>query len=163
MCGGDVIKPNACIHSRFPPLQRTQERGTRVLLMPARSKAWATRLYVWNDRYAELDDAGLVRRHRGKAAEADWGDPGIGSPAATRRTVVGAEADGELERKVGQQGLELDFFGEGLRQIRVEMCELSGVSRAGFYRHWEASASRQADTALRDAIQQGIVEMRFYD
>ncbi len=42
------------------------------------------------------------------------------------------------------------------------MCELSGVSRAGFYRHWEASAPRQADTAVRDAIQQVIVEKRFY-
>ena len=42
------------------------------------------------------------------------------------------------------------------------MCELSGVSRARFYRHWELSAPRQADTALRDAIQQVIVEKRFY-
>ena len=42
------------------------------------------------------------------------------------------------------------------------MCELSGVSRAGFYRHWEASAPRQADAALRDAIQQVIVAKRFY-
>jgi putative transposase len=42
------------------------------------------------------------------------------------------------------------------------MCELSGVSRAGFYRHWEESAPRQADTALRDAIQQVIVDRRFY-
>jgi transposase InsO family protein len=42
------------------------------------------------------------------------------------------------------------------------MCELSGVSRAGFYRHWESSAPCQADTALRDVIQQVIVEKRFY-
>ncbi len=42
------------------------------------------------------------------------------------------------------------------------MCELSGLSRARFYRHWESSAPRQADTALRDAIQQVIVEKRFY-
>ena len=42
------------------------------------------------------------------------------------------------------------------------MCELSGVSRAGFYRHWEVSAPRQADTVLRDALQQVIVEQRFY-
>lgn len=42
------------------------------------------------------------------------------------------------------------------------MCELSGVSRAGFYRHWRASAPRQADTAVRDAVQQIIVEKRFY-
>jgi len=42
------------------------------------------------------------------------------------------------------------------------MCALSGVSRAGFYRHWEASAPRQCDTAVRDAIQQVVVEKRFY-
>ena len=36
------------------------------------------------------------------------------------------------------------------------------LSRAGFYRHWEASAPRQADTALRNVIQQVIVEKRFY-
>jgi len=42
------------------------------------------------------------------------------------------------------------------------MCELSGVSRAGFYRQWEASEPRQADTAVRDAVQQVAVEKRFY-
>jgi putative transposase len=42
------------------------------------------------------------------------------------------------------------------------MCELSGVSRAGFYRQWQASEPRQADTAVRDAVQQVAVEKRFY-
>ena len=42
------------------------------------------------------------------------------------------------------------------------MCELSGVSRAGFYRRWQASAPRQADTALRDALQQVALEKRCY-
>jgi len=42
------------------------------------------------------------------------------------------------------------------------MCELSGVSRARFYRHWQASVPRQADTALRDAVQQVALEKRFY-
>ena len=42
------------------------------------------------------------------------------------------------------------------------MCGLSGVSRAGFYRHWESSAPRQADTELRDALQQVALEKRFY-
>ena len=42
------------------------------------------------------------------------------------------------------------------------MCGMSGVSRAGFYRHWEASAPRQADTELRDALQQVALEKRFY-
>ena len=37
---------------------------------------------------------------------------------------------------------------------RIERsCRLAGVSRAGYYRNWQASAPRQADTELRDAIQ----------
>ena len=42
------------------------------------------------------------------------------------------------------------------------MCELGGVSRAAFYRHWEASAPKEADTALRDALQQVALAHRFY-
>jgi putative transposase len=41
--------------------------------------------------------------------------------------------------------------GEGLGIER--MCALAGVSRAGYYRHWQASKPRQEETALRDAIQ----------
>ena len=33
------------------------------------------------------------------------------------------------------------------------MCALAGVSRAGYYRNWQASAPRQEETALRDEIQ----------
>jgi putative transposase len=33
------------------------------------------------------------------------------------------------------------------------MCGLAGVSRAGYYRHWGASAPRQEETGVRDAIQ----------
>ena len=33
------------------------------------------------------------------------------------------------------------------------MCELTAVSRAGFYRHWEEKAPTEAEMALRDAIQ----------
>ena len=32
------------------------------------------------------------------------------------------------------------------------MCVLAGVSRAGYYRHWAASAPRVEETAVRDAI-----------
>jgi putative transposase len=42
------------------------------------------------------------------------------------------------------------------------MCELSGISRARFYRQWQTSAPRQADTAIRDVVQQVAVEKRFY-
>jgi transposase InsO family protein len=35
----------------------------------------------------------------------------------------------------------------------ARMCALAGVSRAGYYRHWGASAPRQEETGVRDAIQ----------
>ncbi len=48
-------------------------------------------------------------------------------------------------------------------QLTVErMCALAGVSRAGYYRAWQASAPREEDTALRDAIQRIAVTNRRY-
>jgi putative transposase len=39
-------------------------------------------------------------------------------------------------------------------EIGIErMCRLAGLSRAGYYRHWQASAPRQEETGLRDVIQ----------
>jgi putative transposase len=40
------------------------------------------------------------------------------------------------------------------------LCRLAGVSRAGYYRFWRASAPRQHDTAVRDAIQRVALEGR---
>ena len=42
------------------------------------------------------------------------------------------------------------------------MCALAGVSRAGYYRHWEASAPRQEETSVRDAIQRLTLAHRHY-
>jgi len=42
------------------------------------------------------------------------------------------------------------------------MCALAGVSRAGYYRHWQASAPRQEETVVRDAIQRAALENRCY-
>jgi putative transposase len=40
------------------------------------------------------------------------------------------------------------------------MCELTGVSRASFYRDWEQKAPCEAEIALRDAIQRIALERR---
>ena len=40
------------------------------------------------------------------------------------------------------------------------MCELTGVSRASFYRDWEQKAPSQAEMALRDAIQRTALAHR---
>jgi transposase InsO family protein len=42
------------------------------------------------------------------------------------------------------------------------MCQLAGVSRASFYRHWEQAAPDEAEVALRDAIQRAAMQYRFY-
>jgi transposase InsO family protein len=44
----------------------------------------------------------------------------------------------------------------------VRLCALAGVSRAGYYRHWAASAPRQAETCARDVIQRVALANRFY-
>ena len=48
-------------------------------------------------------------------------------------------------------------------ELTVErMCILAGVNRAGYYRHWAASAPRQEETAVRDAVQRVALEYRHY-
>jgi transposase InsO family protein len=42
------------------------------------------------------------------------------------------------------------------------MCELLRVSRASYYRHWQASAPREEETALRERLQQLALKKRFY-
>jgi len=40
------------------------------------------------------------------------------------------------------------------------LCALAEVSRAGYYRHWQASAPRQEEVAVRDAIQRVALDHR---
>ena len=42
------------------------------------------------------------------------------------------------------------------------LCQLTGVSRAGYYRHWLHSKPREEETGLRDAIQRLAVAHRHY-
>jgi putative transposase len=42
------------------------------------------------------------------------------------------------------------------------MCALAQVSRAGYYRHWQATAPRTAETALRDDVQRLALAERYY-
>jgi transposase InsO family protein len=50
---------------------------------------------------------------------------------------------------------------QGMLSIE-RMCALAGVSRAGYYRHWRASAPRQEETGLRDAVQRLALAHRAY-
>ena len=50
---------------------------------------------------------------------------------------------------------------QGLLGIE-RMCALADVSRAGYYRHWQASAPRQEEAGLRDAVQRVALAQRHY-
>jgi putative transposase len=43
------------------------------------------------------------------------------------------------------------------------MCRLADVSRAGYYRHWQASSPRREEAGLRDAIQRLALSNPHYD
>ena len=51
-----------------------------------------------------------------------------------------------MSASVSQGGLSIE-----------DMCSICGVSRAGYYRHWQASAPRAEEAALRDAIQRLVL------
>jgi transposase-like protein len=78
------------------------------------------RLYVWKDRYAERGAAGLVRRLGGRPRKHEAAGNGSGATAGRGELLAARKRIAELERKVGQQELELDFFGEALRRIKVD-------------------------------------------
>jgi transposase-like protein len=78
------------------------------------------RLYVWKDRYAELGEAGLVHQRGGRPRKQAAADPGSEAMAGRGELLSARQRIAELERKVGQQELELDFFGEALRRIKVD-------------------------------------------
>jgi transposase len=79
-------------------------------------KVSRTFLYRWTDIYRRLGPAGFARR-RGRPPV-----NGIPSEAAGEANVLAATKRrmAELERKIGQQQVELDFFRRALRQVEAD-------------------------------------------
>lgn len=75
-------------------------------------------LYRWKDCYTERGEAGLLHSRIGRPRKAEPLSQPNAEPQAGRGELLAARRRiAELERKVGQQELELDFFGEALRRI----------------------------------------------
>ena len=72
-------------------------------------------IYQWKDRYAELGEAGLAqargRPRNSEARPAHAATPGRGELLAARKRIA------ELECKIGQQELELDFLEDVARRV----------------------------------------------
>jgi len=165
--------------------------GENVSALARELKSTRKDLYVWRDRFLAGGPEALRGRGRPPKAEAA---SLIASGAKAQAAVSDTPATeleearkriAELERKVGQQQVDLDFFSaslaagqgstpaerrawrDGVYEVIqamtarlpqgeptiARMCTLAGVSRAGYYRHWAASAPRQEETGVRDAIQ----------
>ncbi|HEX8817448.1 MAG TPA: helix-turn-helix domain-containing protein [Terriglobales bacterium] len=77
------------------------------------------RLYVWKDRYTELGESGLAQQRAGRPRKPAAAGPGAEALGARGELLAARKRIAELERKVGQQELELDFFDEALRRIKA--------------------------------------------
>jgi transposase-like protein len=78
-------------------------------------KVSRTFLYRWKDIYRKYG-AGGFRRRRGRPAGG-----GHASESVAERSALSAAQKrvAELERKIGQQQVELDFFQQALRRVRA--------------------------------------------
>jgi transposase len=87
-------------------------------------------LYVWRDRFRAGGPEAL--RSRGRPRKSELGPPPNPPPdrtkpgelAAARRQIA------DLERKIGQQQVELDFFQRALRQVRAARRRSGGPGAA---------------------------------
>jgi transposase-like protein len=92
--------------------------GENVSALARELKVLRKDLYVWRDRFRSGGPEALRGRGRPpKAASArvvrsTTRKPTISSPDAASKQIA------ELERKIGQQQVELDFFRQALRQVK---------------------------------------------
>lgn len=99
-------------------------RGENVSALTRELRISRAVLYRWKDQYRE-DGPEAFRRKAGRPPKSP---PGLeraraeaaGELAAAKQRVA------ELERKVGQQQVELDFFRQALRQVEAGRATASG-------------------------------------
>jgi transposase-like protein len=99
-------------------------RGENVSALTRELKISRAVLYRWKDQYRE-DGSQAFRRKAGRPPKAPPGmerarAEAAGELAAAKHRVA------ELERKIGQQQVELDFFRQALRQVGSDRAAVSG-------------------------------------
>ena len=97
--------------------------GENVTALAREVKVLRKDLYAWRDRFRSGGAEALRRSGRPRKAEVLTMGV-IGKPAEAKPDVPASELDlarqriAALERKVGQQQVELDFFRQALRQVK---------------------------------------------
>src|ERR1700680_2437911 len=110
--------------------------GENVSALGRELKLMRKDLYVWRDRFLAGGPQALRGRGRpGKAGASASGGRGETAKAAPEGPAAELDAArariAELERKIGQQQVDLDFFRQALRQVRGARRPSAGAGVAG--------------------------------
>jgi transposase len=114
--------------------------GENVSALARELKVLRKDLYTWRDRFRSGGPEALRGRGRPRKAEAvvsvAGGKPAkapAAPPAAPPATELGAARTriAALERKIGQQQVELDFFRQALRQVKEARRPSNGAGVTG--------------------------------
>ena len=116
--------------------------GERASALAGELKVLRKSLYEWKDVYISRGPTALHKRGRPSRKEA----LGLPPEATTERAELlqARQRIAELERKVGKQALEIDFFAEALRRVDAALEEEYGQSAERSTRSSE-SKHRKAD------------------
>ena len=94
------------------------EAGERIAAVSEELKIRRKLLYEWRAAYRKLGAAGLNRKRGRKPGGARASPDAALAPPAPLSDLARAQARiAELERKIGKQQMDLDFFREALRLI----------------------------------------------
>ena len=94
------------------------EAGERIAAVAEELKIRRKLLYEWRAAYRKLGVAGLNRKRGRKPGGARASpDAAPATPAALSELAQAQARIAELERKIGKQQMDLDFFREALRLI----------------------------------------------
>ena len=94
------------------------EAGERIAAVADELKIRRKLLYEWRAAYRKLGAAGLNRKRGRKPGGARAGpDAAPATPAPLTELARAQARIAELERKIGKQQMDLDFFREALRLI----------------------------------------------
>ncbi|MBI4607861.1 MAG: helix-turn-helix domain-containing protein [Candidatus Rokubacteria bacterium] len=94
--------------------------GEKVRALARELGLWPKLLYAWRNSYARGGPEALLPPGRPRTGAAPGPRPERAAGAPHRRGDPPApDRVAELERKVGQQALELDFFARALRHIKA--------------------------------------------
>ena len=105
---------------------RRMEVGTNISALARELRVGTNMLYGWRDKVRARGDKGLRNPGRPGRVDRDRSSE-VGGEEASVQTGAGPPGDlgaarrriAELERKIGQQQVDLDFFRQALRQVGV--------------------------------------------